>query len=164
MSILLDTADAIVTVLNTASGDSTLSQSFTATRKYVPRVTLEALSTLHVTVAPASTRGMVVTRGLNKQQYFSIEVGIQKRSTEDDPADDNDTFDPLVTLAEEMDTLLVGQQFTVGALTLIGSTRIGGEENHEERDYTRPVCDPILLADKRVFESISRFSFKVVTT
>ena len=159
MSTLIDTADALVTVLNTASGDDTLSQDFTATRQYVPRVELKDMDTLHVTVVPITTRGMVVNRGLSKQQFFTFDIGVQQRSTEADPDDDKDTFDPLVTLVEEIDTLLVGQTLTVGALTMIGSTQIGGEDNDQARD----VCIPEHLDQWRQFTSVSRFSFKVVT-
>jgi hypothetical protein len=159
MSILLDTTDAIVTVLN----EATLSQSFTATREYVPRVQLKDMDTLHVTVVPITTRGMVVNRGLSKKQYFTLEIGVQQRSSSVDPDDDKDTFDPLVTLVEEIDTLLVGQTQTVGSLTMVGSTKIGGEENDEERDASRTVCLPDHLSEWRQFTSVSRFSFQVVT-
>ncbi len=162
MSVLLDAADALVTVLNTASDDSTLSQTFTATRKYVPRAKLADLSTLHVTVAPATTRGMIVNRGLSKQQFFTFEIGVQQRATGADPDDDAaDVYDPLVDLVEEIDTLLVAQTLTVGALKLIGSTHIGGEENGQGEP--RATCNPELIVDKRLFESVSTFSFKVVT-
>jgi len=158
MSTLIDAADALVTVLNTASRDDTLSQTFTATRKYVPRVELKDMDTLHVTVVPLSTHGMVVNRGRGKQQFFEFDVGVQKRSTETDPDDDDDTFDALVTLIEELDTLLLGQTLTVGSLTLIGSTQIGGEDGSP-----RTVCLSEHLDQWRQFTSVSRFSFKVVT-
>lgn len=114
MSLLIDTADAIVTTLNAASANATLSQSFTALRKYVPRTDLKDMDSLHVTVVPAISEPQRISRS-RINLSMTITVAVQQRSTLADPDNDATTFDPLVTLVEEIDALLLDTTLTVGS-------------------------------------------------
>jgi len=112
MSLLINAADAIVTALNAASVNETLSQSFTAIRKYIPRTDLKDMGTIHVTVVPAiSTPARVSRTRINLSMV--ITVAVQQRSTLADPDSDATTFDPLVTLVEEIDALLLDTTLTI---------------------------------------------------
>ena len=126
MSLLIDTADEIVTVLNAASADETLSQTFTATRKYIPRTDLKDMNSIHVTVVPAMSTPERMTRS-NVSLSMIITVAVQQRSTEESTDDDTDTFDPLVTLVEEVDALMLGSTLTVGDADALVSVESSAE-------------------------------------
>jgi hypothetical protein len=150
-SLLIDTADALVTTLNDASAAETLSQSFTAVREYLPRAELKDMDTLHVTVAPATTRVEMVTRGGARDYMLTIDIGIQKRSKEADTNDDQDIYDPMVQLVEEIDMLLLGQVITVGSNKLHCLT----VEEREAFNFEH-------LNTFRQFTSVSRYTLKVI--
>jgi len=126
VSLLIDTADEIVTVLNAASADETLSQTFTATRKYIPRTDLKDMNSIHVTVVPAMSTPERMTRS-NVSLSMIITVAVQQRSTEESTDDDTDTFDPLVTLVEEVDALMLGSTLTVGDADALVSVESSAE-------------------------------------
>jgi len=118
-SLMLDIADAVVVALNAASVATTLSQTFTSTRAYTPRADLKDLGgTLVVSVVPVSSTAEVINRGGKAQETYDIDVAVQKRSTETDPDDDPDVFDPIVLLSEEIQTLLHGATLTAGGVIL----------------------------------------------
>lgn len=153
MALLIDVADAVVAALNAASIDTTLSQTFTATRVYVAQTKLEETSTLKVTVMPVSTHVELKARDGTKQYELAIDIAIQKRSEEDSTDDDADTFDPMVTLAEEIDDLFIGQTLTAGVCTVLGmdkDTEIRQAFNYEHAE------------ELRQFTSVSRLTFMVV--
>ena len=151
MALLIDTAEAVVAALNAASADETLSQTFTAVRTYVAPVKLEDTDELTVTVMPASTRVELVSRGGAKQWELMIDVAIRKRSEENSPIDDADTFDPMVTLVEEIDELFLSKTIVAGAYTVHGLS----VEEREAFNYDH--ADGL-----RQFTSVSRYTFMVV--
>lgn len=93
MSRLGDIADAVVTALNAGSW----SQTFTATRVYVPQFDLPDMATLRVTVVG---RGVEVARSTRQgHQYdYRVDVAVQKKLA----GDTNAERDALLTLAEEI--------------------------------------------------------------
>ena len=117
MSLMLDIADAVVVALNAASVDEVLSQTFVSARAYTPRGDLKDYGTLVVTVVPVSSSAELVTRA-RSQETYTLDVAVQKRSKADDPDDDPTTFDPIILLAEEIQTLLHGATLTVGEVIM----------------------------------------------
>lgn len=93
MALVVDIADAVVTVLNAGS----FSSGFTAQRKYVPRFDLKEMVDLHVTVVPRSLVSENASRTLVKDD-IEIDVAVQKKLSGDLVAEG----DALMQLAEEM--------------------------------------------------------------
>ena len=92
MAVILDTADAVVALLNAGE----FSQQFTAERLYLPLFELPDMATLHVTVVPKA----VAIAGLSRivsQREFKIDVAVQQKGDET-----AETIDPLVDLVEEI--------------------------------------------------------------
>lgn len=105
MSVATDIAEAVKDALNAAPVE-TFSVEFTARRKYLPRVELEAMGDdLFVTVAVKSDDRALVSRGGNVARDVPVDVGVQKKlaaGTNPDLEDANPEIDALVTLVEEI--------------------------------------------------------------
>jgi hypothetical protein len=99
MAEILSIADAVVTALNAEAFQGTLEEEFTAERKYLPRVELKDMGTLHVTVVPKAVITEVSSRSTADYQY-QIDVGVQKRFAAGD--DEADELDPLLGLVEQI--------------------------------------------------------------
>lgn len=143
MSELTDIADAVVAALN----DAELSQPFTAVRRYVPKVDLEVLQAIDVTVVAAGVSRTIETRGSLRKEY-RVDVGVRKKV---DPADTDDC-DPLMTLVEEIAELFIG--------SALGN-------------YTTAICTEALCPDEppynldhmvelRQFTRVVQLTFRVV--
>ena len=100
-SQIVDVAEAVKTSLNAG----TFSQTFTAMRKWVPKVALAALDTIAVTVVPKDYARENETRG-ETRRTIQIDIGIQKRFNylETNPEDPTklDELDELMQLVEEI--------------------------------------------------------------
>lgn len=82
MSMATDIADAVVVELNV--GD--FSEKFTAQRVTVPRVELDELSELRVSVVPRSVKMARVSNRLTKY-IVQIDIGVQKKIGENELQD-----------------------------------------------------------------------------
>jgi hypothetical protein len=93
MGIISDIAEAVKESLNGA----TFSQSFNATRHYLPIYDLQDMKNLHVTVVP---KGVVIQPGgrAHNQHDYQIDVAVQKKLS----TGDNEEIDPLLTLVDEI--------------------------------------------------------------
>ena len=96
-AIILEIADEVVSILNGAS----LSQSFTAVRRYQPRFTLEELETLRVSVVPKSIAETLFARKVSGKE-IAIDIGVQKKT---EGADSE--YDDLMLLTEEISDLFI---------------------------------------------------------
>lgn len=103
MSLITDIADEVITELN----EATLSQAFTAERRYAPIFDLEEMTDLKVSVVPRSKTSSAGTRA---QREFTVEIDIavQKKV----PAEDLTTPDALMTLVEEIADLFRMKRLT----------------------------------------------------
>jgi hypothetical protein len=143
---MTDIAEAVLTALNM----STLSQSFTATRSYVPVRKLEELSTLRVTVVASSLEMVLLDRSGRGQFDYVVDIGVQKNigSGPMTEAQVVAACDPLMLLTEEIVDL-----FRFEALGSTGATCIEARNN--------PIFVPSHIDEKRVFTSVISLTFQV---
>ena len=92
MTTILEIADKVTAKLNAAS----LSQTFEATRLYVPNFDLSDLKELRVTVVPREIDLLPLDRASNKV-HAMIDVAVQKKFKKGDAGE----IDPLVQFVEE---------------------------------------------------------------
>lgn len=126
---IIDLADAIVTGLNA----TVFSQTFTATRGYLPTFDLPDLDELTVTVVPKEDEAKLDTRNQSTHEY-SIDIGIQKK-----PATiANESLDPLMLLTQEIADCFLFNQQPAGATLLSPTIRILylPEHLHKLRQFT----------------------------
>lgn len=137
-SQIVSAAEAVKSAINGAS----LSQAFTATRKWVPKVDLEDLGTLTVTVVPKIYARTPETRGQCRRE-IQIDIGVQKRlASTTDPEDPAklEEIDALMQLVEEMADVF--QPGTYGGARFVRS------------EVPDPMCDPAVMDDHNVFQSV----------
>ena len=146
MALITDIADAVVAALNEGS----FALSFTAVRTYMPQEDLVDMSTLHVTVVPTTTRSKLVTRTATEREFI-IDVGVQQKCD----VDDDDVTDPLVTLCEAIETLLLGKMLTAGSKKAV-CVAVNDPAGREACFYPH-------LNTLRQFTSVSHFTYKVVS-
>lgn len=145
-AVIVSIADAVTAALNGAS----LSQSFTATRVYVPVHTLRDLADLTVSVVPASIEGSIIDRSGRNLNTVDIHVGVQKVIGQGQMTDAqiNAACDQLMLLAEEIGDLFTGQQLASTPVTrCIDAKNI-------------PIYSPPHIDEKRVFLSLVTLSFR----
>jgi hypothetical protein len=147
MSVLVDIAEAVKTVLNAAS----LSQSFTAERAYIPVYDTRTLVDLKISVIAASDESERLSRASNLCTY-RVDIGVQKRigtgtMTE---AEIRAACDPLMTLAEEIGDLFDGEPLTGYTSAKCTETSL------------RVLYVPQMLDTHRVFTSVVTLTFQVV--
>lgn len=144
-SVLIQLADAIVTELNAA----TLSQSFTAVRKYRPPKTLEDCKTLTVLVVPGSVEHEFASRNAQAETY-RVDVAVAKKLDTSTTDTIESLSDPLCLLVQEIEDLLIG-------------TRPG---DYPGAIVTRVVNDPVFYPDKmddhRLFLSVIQFFISTI--
>ena len=104
-SQIVDVAEAVKTSLNAG----TFSQTFTAMRKWVPKVALAALDTIAVTVVPKDYARENETRG-ETRRTIQIDIGIQKR------------FNYLETNPEDIQVLV--KESTFSSVVTVTLTRV----------------------------------------
>lgn len=141
-AVLCQIGDAVVSALNGAS----LSQSFTATRKYRPPKDLKDIETLTVLVVPGGIGRELAARNL-KSELHRVDVAVMKQV---DPSD-NDAMDPLVYLVEEITDLF-----------LIADRLSGYTSALCVQADNDPAWNPEHLAKHRCFTSVIRLYFRVV--
>jgi len=103
MSVILDVADAVAAALNAAE-EGTFGVDFIAARMVLPRFKLEDLSTLHVTVVPASAGVEMQTRSTVLYE-IEINIGVQKLLGKDV----DDEIEDLLDLVEAIGDYLRGR-------------------------------------------------------
>ena len=96
MSVIANIAEAVKVDLNSAP-EGRFSQTFDATRMYVPIYELPDMKTLRVTVVPKAL-GVTPTSRSESQHDYEIDVAVQKKLVNADAAE----IDPLMTLVEEI--------------------------------------------------------------
>ncbi len=140
-------ADAVTAALNAA----TLSQSFVATRHYVPVHQLDDLADLKVTVVPASLVSTILDRGGNALNSYVIDVGVQKTIGQGSmtPTQVNAACDPLMVLAEE-----ISGQFQGKPLAGFPQARCIEAKN-------APIFVPAMVDELRVFTSVLSLTFRL---
>ena len=141
MAVITDLAEAVTNALN----DRAFSMDFIARRSYRPRVELEELSEILVTVVPAgiSPDPSESTRGGTRHDC-TVDIGIQRRYEDDS----NAGLDPLVELAEEVMDYL--RSVDLGD---VHGARLAAAEND-------PVFAPEHM-DQRVFTSVIKATYAV---
>ena len=141
-AVIVSIADAVVSVLNAA----TLSQTFTAVRKYTVKHDLKDLDDLQVSVVPQAKIGRMADRGGKQDEEYRVDVGVQQRAD----TSSNTASDALMLLTQEVaDTFLTGER-------LVGYTTAMCMQATNE-----PIYDPAGLRDKRTFTSVVTLIFRV---
>jgi hypothetical protein len=146
-AVVIDIATAVVTALNSPA----MSQTFTATRSYVPLAAVESLTTLTVTVVPRDIAAAPLTRRADDFDY-GIDIGIQK-SIGSGPLTTSqiDTAtDPLMRLAEEILDRFRGNTLSYGS---------GGKAACVAA-VNAPIYLPQHLDEFRVFTSVVSLTFR----
>lgn len=141
LPVLAQVADAVTAELNS----ETWAMEFTALRSYLPRVKLEDLGTLHVSVVPVAEDIEASARDL-WQHDFTVDVAIQMK-----PADiTNASLDPLLLLAEAF-----ADHFArvLRLPTLLSACWI--------RTERMPVLDYTHLDSSGVLTAVTRLTFRV---
>jgi hypothetical protein len=136
---IVDIAAAVTTELNTHS----FSQSFTATRAYLPTFELVTMANLHVTVVPRSVASKSLDRQRDSYDY-EIDVAVQQKV---DPTLVN--LDALVLLVEE-----IADHFRHEPLSNLPAARCVGVQN-------TPVYAAEHLQELRVFTSVLTLTFRL---
>lgn len=97
-ALVVDVADAIVDLLN----GETWSESFTATRTYLPKGNIKDgdFNSLRVTVVPRSYEPTAITRTMVDEDIW-IDIAVQYKT-----GNDNAGIDTLVGLCEEIATFM----------------------------------------------------------
>lgn len=144
MKAVLDMADAVAAELN-AADEGTFSQAFTATRRVLPRVKLEDLGSLHVTVAPKAADISRASRS-DSQVELKVDIGVQKKLGRDLDAE----LPPLSALVEEIADFLSDRSPSDAPW----ATWAGVEND--------PVYDPGHLAEERVFTSVLTVTYRAM--
>ena len=141
MSVVTDVADSIVAELNAA----TLSQPFTAERKFVPSFALPEMASLHVTVVP---KGVSITKSDRSRNTHDVmvDVAVQKKFDKGDAAE----IDPLMNLVEEIADL-----FRLRRLDSYPAA-------HWLKTEHAPIYSQEHWDEMRQFTSILTFTFRVV--
>jgi hypothetical protein len=129
MSRVTDLRDAIVTHLNAES----FSQTFTAVGKWVPRMSLEELSTLAVTVRPSPNGTQVTRYDRGSLQYeTTMEIGVRVKYGSDRESE-ADEYEAL--LEEIAESLMSGRLATLeAAMPMSASPSIIHSETAAEED------------------------------
>lgn len=144
-SQIVDVASAVVSALNSAS----LSQTFTAKRKWVPKEELPNLSDLKVTVVPKDYARTNETRG-QVRRTMQVDIGIQKLVATTTNAEDS-------TKLTEIDALM---QFVeeVADSFVLGTQRYGGARC-VKAEIPEPMYDLNTLDSEHVFHSVVTVTF-----
>ena len=103
-AVLDQIADAVCSDLN----DGTFSQSFTATRLYLPNFKLQEMDDLHVTVVPRSITSDLSARS-NTRFDCVVDIAVQKKV---DPTDVQHDCDELTVLVREIATYFRRRRLT----------------------------------------------------
>ncbi|MGD9856514.1 MAG: hypothetical protein AB7U20_16325 [Planctomycetaceae bacterium] len=141
MPLITQVADAVVAELNAA----TFSQSFTATRAYVPRCELPDLKTLTVTVVPSSVSVTAAARGAT-QQDVAIDIAVQQKLD----SEQNAALDPLLALAEE-----IAEHFR-------GKRVAGFQDAIWSKTEFTALYAPEHLEQLRTFTSVVTLTFRII--
>ena len=144
MSVILDLADAVAAELNAAE-EGTFGLDFVAARMVLPRFKLEDLSTLHVTVVPASAGAEMQTRA---QMLYEVEIniGVQKLLGKDV----DDEIEDLLDLVEAIGDYLRGR-------TLDDATYASWMRQDNDPTYA-----PDHLANENVFTSVLTITYRLL--
>jgi hypothetical protein len=144
-AVLTQIADAVAAGLN----DASLSQSFTATREYLPEIELaDGATDLSVVVVPGRLASEWATRAASRTEH-GVDIGIRKKLAADE-SNDNATLDPLVRLVEEITDLVKGAR----------------PDDYPTAICTRVENDPIYsrqhLRELRQFTAILRLTYELI--
>lgn len=132
-------ADAMVTLLNAG----TFTQEFTATRKWIPKVDLEDLGTICVTVVPKDYVRENETR-ISVRKTFQVDIGVQKRlETTTNPEDPTKLteVDGLMGFMEEIANFFSNENGRIGGAAWVRS------------EIPEPLYDQKLLDEDHIFFS-----------
>ena len=140
MSVVIDIADALTTLLN----GHAFSEEFEAVREYRPLVDLAELKDLRVTVVPKSNTTVPIDRS-RVQHDVEVDVVVQQKLEDAD----NDELDGLMSLVEEIAGFLKFKRLeSVGALWL--------------KTANEPIFAPDHLEQLRQFTSVLTVTYRVV--
>ena len=140
MSLVIDIADALATLLNGRD----FSVEFEASREYRPVVDLADLKDLRVTVVPKGITTVAVDRS-RVQHDVDVDVVVQQKLDKGD----SDELDGLMSLVEEIAGFLKFKRLeSVGALWL--------------KTANEPIFAPDHLEQLRQFTSVLTVTYRVV--
>jgi len=144
VSVIVNIADAVVTVLNDAA--SPLTGQAVAARHYQPVFDLQDMKDLHVTVVP---RGVEMTSAsrIQVQSDVQIDIGIQKKLTTDQLAE----IDALMELVDQIAGYLRQR-----ALAFSGGAAVW------VRSENTPIYAPEHLDQLRQFTSVLTLTYRVM--
>ena len=145
-ALTVDIADAVLTALNAASADETLSQTFTATRLYYIHPELHELESLTAYVVPGPWN---VQPGDRAARIVTREVDVVYLK-QVDPTD-NAMVDPLVSLQEE-------------TIELFWNAGITANSKQWKCEDARPVNPEAAAIDEELFKSGRVFAGVIRTT
>lgn len=141
---ILTAADAIVTALNAG----TFTETFTATRRYLPIDDLKDFDGMAVYVVPRESDDVPATRHAAAMREHRIDVAVQQRV--EDPSD-TVTLDALLSFVEELADFLR----TYGKLTEDPPAMIASVHNE-------PVFVPQHLQEWHLFTSVLTVGVRVI--
>ena len=153
-AVIIEIADAMVAILNDAVANQVLSQSFEATRYYVPKKDIKELGSVHVSVVPSTIENelFILSRSIRRQYEYTVDVGIQRVVTSGKVTNQefNEAADPLMLLAEEISDL-----FNTPSLE-------GYETAKATKITNQPIYDPRHVDEKRVYTTVVSVTYVVV--
>lgn len=153
-AVIIEIADAMVAVLNAAVESQALSQTFAATRYYVPRKDLKDFKAIHVSVVPVTIENelFILSRSVRRQYEYTVDVGIQRVviSGKATNQEFNAEADPLMLLAEEISDL-----FNTPSLE-------GYEQAKATKITNQPIYDPRHIDEMRLLTTVVSVTYVVV--
>lgn len=136
---IIDAANAIVAALAAAVVAEAFSTTFTARRRYIPRIDVKDAGTVFATVVPKAIRTEQVTRA-HVFKEFDIDLAIQKRlPATSNPEDESGLAagDALMLLAEEvLDFFEAGTDYGGSRLTRVPDALVPFLPEHLQNDKT----------------------------
>jgi len=147
-AVLIQLADSVVADLNAA----TLSQTFTAVRKYRPPKSLEDVKSLTVLVVPGAVEQEFVSRNSQVETY-RVDVAVAKKLDVPSTAGTNtieSLSDPLAYLVEEIKDLFAGARPSAYPTAICS------------RIVNDPAFYPDRMDDHRVFLSVIQLFYHTV--
>jgi hypothetical protein len=143
MSLIVNIADSIVTILNAG----TFTPTFTAVLEMVPYKKLEDIGSARVVVVPRDVSYEVTARKIRLEE-FGIDIGIQSKLTGPETGDDA-AIKTMVTLTESIKRHMYRRD-----ITAYGAHWIASEND--------PIYDVEMLRNLRVFSTAISLTYRTM--
>jgi hypothetical protein len=152
-SVTVQIAQEVADLLSAGSTAGAFSRTFVAQRKYIPRVKLDDLGALYVSVVPNSRESRIVSRSHTEGDHL-VEVGIQKRLAK---AEDLAEIDDLTAFVQELELFLLGDDPDTGASRRL----LASSQASLMRAENSPIFAPEHLRDDQVFTSVLALTYQL---